>query len=87
MTEKKLTVRLNLDLPEHYETYRSIMNRDRGRYRTITDYLNAAVLHLEAYKDSSPVLKLELSKEERRELCQELLQLLEEYQKEEQPGI
>lgn len=48
--EKKVTLRLHLDREEERLVYQSILKRDPKRFRTITDYVGAAVLAYEKQK-------------------------------------
>lgn len=48
--EKKVTLRLHLEREEEQRVYQSILGRDLKRFRTITDYVSAAVLDYEKQK-------------------------------------
>lgn len=49
--EKKVTLRLHLNRKKEQMVYQYILQRDPKRFRTITDYLCAAVLTYEKQKN------------------------------------
>lgn len=68
LEEKKMTITLIMDLDVHKQVYQNVMNRDRQQYRTITDYVCAAVLNME---NGSPH-RLQLSEDDRKLLAKEI---------------
>lgn len=84
MEEKKVTLRLNMSNHLHEKIYDKITRRDRNRYRSITDYICAAVAAFEGEPQA-----LRLTEEDRRMLCEEIIESLraERFGDEAQPGL
>lgn len=84
---KKITVKLSLEEEEDRLVYQCILERNRREYKTIKDYLCAAVRSF-AGKEVDRTVMLSAQAEER--LCRKLaerLEAMEHRYKSERPGL
>lgn len=84
--EKKITIRLWLDNEKHREVYDRLQKRDTIEYRSITDYVCAAVLSFED-KDAGRCEQMTLSQNDMKALAEEIAAAIAERQYISEPAI
>lgn len=72
--EKKITIRLEMENSFHREVYERLMNRDRTKFKSNTDYVCAAISLLEDPDGQKNVCSI--SAESRREIIDGVIEAL-----------